>query len=158
MAFQVLLNVFIAVIWMFLQNNYTALSFFIGYVVGIFVLFVIRRFLLFDFYFIRVWAVMKLILLFFKELIKANIDVVRIVLSPNLNNKPAIVAVTTELDTDLEVSILAALISLTPGTVSMDFSDDSRTIYVHSIDVPNKDEMVDQIHNTFERAIMEVTK
>ncbi|WP_249871025.1 Na+/H+ antiporter subunit E [Oceanobacillus saliphilus] len=158
MAFQVLLNVFIAVVWMFLQNNYTALSFFIGYGVGIFVLFVIRRFLLFDFYFIRVWAVIKLLLLFIKELIKANVDVVKIVLSPKLDNKPAIVAVATKLDTDLEVSILAALISLTPGTVSMDFSDDSRTIYIHSIDVPNKDEMVDQIHNTFERAIMEVTK
>ncbi|MDV2683039.1 Na+/H+ antiporter subunit E [Alkalihalophilus lindianensis] len=158
MAFQILLNIVIAIIWVNFQNSYTGVDFFIGYVVGIFILFVLRRFLRFDFYMRRVWAIIKLIGLFFKELILANIDVIKIVLSPKMNIQPGIVAVPTKLKTDWELSLLASLISLTPGTLSMDFSDDNKYIYIHAIDVPNKEAMIKEIHNTFERAILEVTK
>jgi multicomponent Na+:H+ antiporter subunit E len=158
MAFQVLLNILIAVIWMFLQNSYTFPDFLIGYLIGILVLFLLRRFLVFDFYFRRVWAIIKLLWLFLIELIKANIDVVRVVLKPKMDIEPGIVACRTKLETEFEISILAALISLTPGTVSMDFSEDNKTIFIHSIDVPDKEEMIEEIHMTFERAILEVTK
>ena len=158
MAFQILVNVLIAISWIFLQNNYTIPSFIFGYGMGIIILFILRRFLVFDFYLRRVWAIIKLIMLFIIELIKANIDVVKIVLSPKLTNQPGIVAVTTKLETDVEITLLAALISLTPGTVSMDFSEDNKTIYIHAINVPDKDEMIEDIHNSFERAIKEVTR
>ncbi|MDT8861449.1 Na+/H+ antiporter subunit E [Alkalihalobacillus sp. MEB130] len=158
MAFQILLNIFIALIWAFLQNSYTGVDFLVGYVIGIFILFVLRRFLQFDFYFRRVWAFIKLTLLFFKELIMANIDVIKIVLSPKLDIQPGIIEVPTKLETEWELTLLASLISLTPGTLSMDFSDDNKYIYIHSIHVPDKEEMIRQIHNTFERAILEVTK
>lgn len=158
MTFQILVNIIIAIIWVFLQNNFTASSFFFGYLVGIIILFILRRFLVFDFYMNRVWALVKLIMLFIIELVKANIDVVKIVLSPRLNNQSGIVAVKTRLETDVEITLLAALISLTPGTISMDFSADGKTIYIHSLDVPDKEEMIEQIQNSFESAIMEVTK
>lgn len=158
MAFQILVNVLIAITWIFLQNNYTMPSFIFGYSIGLFILFILRRFLVFDFYLRRVWAIIKLIMLFIIELIKANIDVIKIVLSPKLTNQPGIVAVTTKLESDVEITLLAALISLTPGTVSMDFSEDSKTIYIHAINVPDKDEMIADIHNSFERAIKEVTR
>ena len=157
MHFQILLNVVIALIWAFLQNSYTGVDLFIGYLIGIFILFILRRFLKFDFYMRRVIALFKLILLFSKELILANWDVIKIVLSPKLNIEPGIVAVPTKLKTDWELTLLASLISLTPGTLSMDFSDDNKFIYIHSIHVPDKEAMIRQIHNTFEKAIMEVT-
>ena|SRR5699024_3821899 len=158
MALQILVNIIIAVTWMLLQNSFTATSFFLGFVVGMLILFILRRFLVFDFYMNRVWALFKLIILFIIELIKANIDVVRIVLSPKLKNQPGIVAVETRLESNVEITVLAALISLTPGTISMDFSADSKTIYIHSLNVPDKEEMIEQIQNSFECAIMEVTK
>lgn len=158
MAFQILINTLIAVMWLFMQSSYTVGSFIFGYMIGLFVLFILRRFLVFHFYLHRVWALIKLIILFIIELIKANIDVVKVVLRPRLNHQPGIVAVTTRLESNVEITLLAALISLTPGTVSMDFSDDSKTIYIHALDIPNKDEFIADIHNTFEKAIMEVTK
>lgn len=158
MPFQILLNIGLAIIWMLLRNEFSPIEFFIGYVVGIALLYVLRRFLHFDFYFRRVIAIVKLILLFLWELILANIDVAKIVLSPKLNVEPGIIAVPTVLKTEWEVTLLASLISLTPGTLSMYFSEDGKTIYVHSIHVPDKDAMIEQIHNTFERAIMEVTE
>ncbi|GIO22050.1 Na+/H+ antiporter subunit E [Oceanobacillus sp. J11TS1] len=158
MPFQILINVFLAVLWMFLQNEYTVVSFISGYVIGVLILFIIRRFLKFDFYLNRVWAIVKLIYLFTVELIKANIDVVKVVLKPKQDHQPGIIAVRTRLESDFEISLLAALITLTPGTVSMDFSADNKTIYVHAIDVPDKEEMIKGIQNSFEKAIMEVTK
>lgn len=158
MAFQILINTIIAVIWMFLQNSYTVTNFIFGYILGILILYILRHFLVFDFYFNRVWAIIKLILLFFWELVKANIDVVKVVLSPKLDNQPGIFSMTTKLESDVEITLLAALISLTPGTVSMDFSKDGKTIYIHALDMSDKEEMIQQIRNSFERAIMEVTK
>lgn len=158
MVVQFLVNLLIAVIWMFLQDSYMMNTFIFGFMIGVLILYLLRRFFDFDFYFIRVIAFVKLMWLFLKELVKANIDVVKVVLQPKLKNKPGIIAVDTILETDIERATLAALITLTPGTVSMDFSADSKTIYVHTIDVDDRDEMVAEIKGTFEKAIMEVTK
>ncbi|WP_018923675.1 Na+/H+ antiporter subunit E [Salsuginibacillus kocurii] len=158
MAFQILLNILIAIIWVALQNSYTFLDFLIGFIVGALVLLVLQNVLRFDFYMRRVYAGIKLILLFIKELILSNIDMIKIVLSPKLNNQPGIVAVPTQLETEWEVTLLASIVSLTPGTLSMDFSEDGQTIYIHNIHVPDREEMIREIQEKFERAIMEVTR
>lgn len=157
MAFQILLNIVIAFIWMLLRNEFTGVEFALGFIVGLVLLFFLRRFLRFDFYFRRVVAIVKLLLLFSYKLILANYDVAKIILTPKLNIEPGIIAVPTKLKTDWEVTLLANLISLTPGTLSMDFSENGRIIYVHSIHVPDKDEAIKEIHDSFEKAIMEVT-
>lgn len=158
MAIQILFNFLIALIWMFLQNDFSFTSFLLGYMIGIIILFVLRRFLIFKFYIHRVWAIFKLIIIFLIELTKANIDVVKIVFTPKLKNKPGIVAMETELTTEVEITLLAALISLTPGTISMDFSPDNKTLYIHALDIQDKEQMIEEIRSSFERAIMEVTK
>lgn len=106
----------------------------------------------------KAWAVMKLIMLFVVELIKANIHMVKIVLQRKLRHQSGIVAFETRLTKPIEITLLAALISLTPGTVSMDFSQDGQTIFIHAIDVPDKDALIVSIRQSFERAIMEVTR
>ncbi|MCT4784176.1 MULTISPECIES: Na+/H+ antiporter subunit E [Exiguobacterium] len=157
MTFQVVLNTVIAIMWAVLWNSYTGVDFLLGYIVGIFILFVLRRFLHFDFYMRRVFAAFKLIALFIKELIMSNIDVVKVLLSPKFDIEPGIIEVPTQLRSDWELTLLASLISLTPGTLSMDFSEDKKSIFVHSIHVPDKEQMIREIHDTFEKAIMEVT-
>ena len=57
MSFQILINIVIAIIWTFLQNNYSIASFLFGYAIGLFLLFMLRRFLVSDFYFTRVWSI-----------------------------------------------------------------------------------------------------
>ncbi|EGL82281.1 cation antiporter [Caldalkalibacillus thermarum TA2.A1] len=158
MAFQIVINIGIAILWMFLQNEFTFVQFTLGYVLGIVLLFVLRRFLGTRFYMERVVALVKLIALFIYELILANIDMLKIVLSPRLNITPGIVAVPTSLKTDWEKTTLAALISLTPGTLSMAFSEEGDIIYVHFIHMKDKEEAVKNIKEGFERAILEVTR
>ncbi|UCZ54451.1 Na+/H+ antiporter subunit E [Bacillus shivajii] len=158
MAFQILLNIGIALIWMLLKNNFTGIEFFYGYLVGLLLLFVLRRFLVYDFYLRRVYAFIKLIVLFVYKLILSNIDVIKIVLSPKMDIQPGIIAVPTELETEWEITLLATLISLTPGTLSMNFSEDGKTIFIHFIHVTDKEEAIKEIHDSFQKAIMEVTQ
>ncbi|SDI35073.1 Na+/H+ antiporter subunit E [Natribacillus halophilus] len=158
MAFQILLNIVIAIFWMALQGEYTSVNFVIGYVIGLGVVYFLRGSLNETFYMRRVWAIIKLIVIFIKELVVANLDMIRIVLSPKLNVTPGIIALRTDLKTDWEITILSMCITLTPGTMTMDYSQDGRTLYIHSIHMNSTQEVIDDVRNNFERAIQEVTK
>ncbi|MFC4738196.1 Na+/H+ antiporter subunit E [Bacillus daqingensis] len=158
MQFQILLNIVIALIWMLLQNSFTFVHFVFGYIVGLGMLFFLRRFLRFDFYFRRVYAFMKLLLLFAYKLVEANWDLIKIILRPKMDITPGIIAVPTVLKTDWEKTLLANLISLTPGTLTMDFSEDGNTLFIHAINVPDKEQAIREIHESFEKAILEVTQ
>ncbi|MFC4355073.1 Na+/H+ antiporter subunit E [Chryseomicrobium palamuruense] len=158
MAFQILLNVFIAFVWMFLSNSFTAATFIIGYILGLVMLFMLRRFFRTRFYLDKVWAVVKLILLFIKELIVSNIAVLRVILRPKMNIRPAIFELDTQLKEDWEITLLSMLITLTPGTVVINVSEDRTKLYVHTLDLDDVDDAVDSIRNSFEKAILEVSR
>ncbi|WP_033828024.1 Na+/H+ antiporter subunit E [Bacillus andreraoultii] len=160
MAFQILLNFFIAFVWMFLKSDYSAATFSVGYLMGLGMLFLMRRFFESRFYLGKVWSVVYLILLFIKELIMANIDVLKIVLKPKLDFQPGIFEYRTGLKKDWEVTLLSNLITLTPGTLVVDVleNDEEKVLYIHAIHVPDADEAIDGIKNSFERAILEVSR
>ncbi|GLY09637.1 Na+/H+ antiporter subunit E [Bacillus badius] len=158
MAFQILLNFFLAFLWMFLQVSFDLKTFVIGYLLGLILIYGMRRFFKTDLYIRRVWAVIYLTLLFFKELIMANIDVLKVILKPKLDIQPGIFALPTELKSDWEITLLANLITLTPGTLVIDVSDDQKTLYVHAIDVPDVQDAINSIKESFEKAIMEVSR
>jgi multicomponent Na+:H+ antiporter subunit E len=158
MAFQILLNFFMAFVWMFLSVSFTSQSFIIGYLLGLLVIFAFRRFFSSRFYLLRVTAVINLLFLFLKELILANISVLKTILRPKLDFQPGIFALPTDLKTDWEITLLANLITLTPGTLVMDVSYDNKILYIHAIDIPDVDQAIDEIKNSFEKAIMEVSR
>jgi len=158
MAFQILLNFVLALTWMFLQVSYDPITFVVGYILGLFILFLMRRFFTERFYLLRVIAIINLILLFLKELVLSNIAVLKTVIKPKLDMQPGIFALPTELKKDWEITLLANLITLTPGTLVVDVSDDQKVLYIHAMDVPDVQESITSIKQSFERAIMEVSK
>jgi len=158
MAFQILLNFFLAFLWMFLQVSFNSKTFIIGYLIGLILIYGMRRFFKTELYLRRVFAVIYLTFLFFKELIMANIDVLKVILKPKLDIQPGIFALPTDLKSDWEITLLANLITLTPGTLVIDVSDDQKTLYVHAIDVPDVQDAINSIKESFEKAIMEVSR
>ncbi|WP_313802981.1 Na+/H+ antiporter subunit E [Cytobacillus sp.] len=158
MAFQILLNVFLGFLWMFFTLSYEPVAFLKGYLFGMAILFTFRRFFGSRFYLGRVIAIISLVLLFIKELILSNISVLKLLLRPKLDIKPGIFALPTVLEKDWEITILANLITLTPGTLVVDISDDNKILYIHTIDMDDAQEAIDSIKNTFEKAIMEVSR
>ena len=158
MAFQILLNVVLALVWMFLSHSYNPSSFIVGYLLGILLLLGFRKFFDTRFYLVRVWAVIKLCFLFIKELILANISVLKVILKPKLDMKPGIFALETQLKQPWEITLLANLITLTPGTLVINVSDDNKTLYIHAMDIHDVQSEIDAIKNSFEKAIMEVSR
>ncbi|WP_202080729.1 Na+/H+ antiporter subunit E [Caldalkalibacillus salinus] len=158
MSIQILLNLVIAVVWMFLTNTWDAVAFFKGYIIGLGLIFLLRRFIPETFYLRRVLAALNLITLFFKELVISSLIVVKQVLSPKLNIRPGIFALHTDLEGDWEITVLCLLITLTPGTLSLEVSPDNKVIYIHAMDIPDAESVVNDIKQTFEKAIMEVTR
>lgn len=104
---------------------------------------------------IRPVAALSLALLFFKELALSAWTVAVTVLKPRMDIKPGIFAFPLTVDRDFEITLLANLITLTPGTLSVDVGDDGRTLYVHALDCSNPQAARKAIAEGFERKIME---
>lgn len=158
MAFQIMINFLIAFLWMFLTVSFNASTFIVGFLLGALMLWITKGFFPGRFYMHRVWAVICLIGLFFKELISANIQVLLLIVQPKMPIKPAIFALPIVLEKDWEITLLSSLITLTPGTLVLDVSEDSKTLYIHALNYGDADEAIDSIKNTFEKAIQEVSR
>lgn len=158
MALQILLNFFLAFVWMFMTVSFSPAGFAIGFLVGLGIIILMRRFFSYRLYTYRVWAIIYLVLLFLKELLMSSIQVLRIVLKPNMNLKPAIFELETELKEDWEITLLSALITLTPGTLVVGISNDQKRLFIHALDFEDIDDAVNSIKDTFERAILEVSR
>lgn len=93
--------------------------------------------------------------LFSYELVLSAWRVAVLVLSPHMDLKPGIFALPLTVDRDFEIALLANLITLTPGTLSVDVSDDRNTLYVHALDSSDPDLARADLATGFERRILE---
>ncbi len=103
---------------------------------------------------IHPWHFTVLVFTFIWELIKSAVRVAVQVLSPRLNVHPGNVAIPLSTDQDFEIAVLANLITLTPGTLSVDVSADKSTLYIHALDASDPDAVRRDIKQTFETKIM----
>lgn len=101
-----------------------------------------------------------LVLFYLKQLVSASLRVAYEVLTPQDHMRPAVVAVPLEAKTDLEITLLANFITLTPGTLSIDVSADRKTLYVHEVYVESgdTDKVKKQIKEGFEEKILKITR
>ena len=110
-------------------------------------------------YFRKMPKVITFAAFFLKELFVANIKIAYDILTPHYYMRPTVIALPLAIKTDLEISILANMITLTPGTLSLDVSDDRKILYVHALYVKGNDiELLKHnIKYGFERRLMEIT-
>lgn len=158
MPVQVLLNIFIACLWMFLQDNISVLNFISGYFVGVFILLCTRRFFKDRFYVFTLAAIGKLFIIFIHELITSSVMVMKHVLRRKIEVTPGIFKVRTDLEGSLEVTLLSLLICLTPGSVVMELTPDSKVLFIHGLNLPESKESVIKSISVFEKAIKDVTR
>lgn len=156
MAVQVVINLLLSLFWLLVTGSYTVNNFLLGLILGLLLVYLLRSVLPGRFYIITLYKVIKLIWVFLIELIKANIDVIRIVLQPSLKNEPAFFTYNTDLKTDWQVVLLSNLITLTPGTIVVGLSDDRTKIYIHAIDFGEKEEEIEGIKSSLEKVVREV--
>ncbi|WP_059170281.1 Na+/H+ antiporter subunit E [Bacillus sp. FJAT-27445] len=158
MPLQVLTNLFIALLWSALQEDWSALTFINGYFVGMIVLFLMRRFLPQNFYLITFINIIKLGAVFIQELFISSFMVIRHVIRPKLAITPGTLTLETDLESDIEVTLLALLLTLTPGSVVIKVSDDNKTFFVHVLDTSDSNEAILNSKIRFENSIKKVTR
>lgn len=101
-----------------------------------------------------------LIIYFFRELIVASLEIAWEVITPRPRMEPGLIAFPLEAKTDLEITILASLISLTPGTLSLDVSEDREFLYIHAVYIKKGD--VEALKNSikfgFEKRLLQIMR
>lgn len=153
---MLLLNVLLALAWLALTGQFTPVNFVFGMALGYVMLWLGRGLLGASLYFAKAPRVVSFTLFYVWELIKANFRVALSVMLPRERLRPAIIAIPLEVATLDQVTVLANLITLTPGTLSLDVSDDRRVLYVHTMDLTSPDEFRREIKERYERRVMEV--
>lgn len=152
-----------AVTYVFFQSfdliDYTAST-----AIGLFLLVYFLLWILSWFYskshFKKLPKIVSLIFFFIKELIVASLKIAYDVLTPKFILQPAVIALPLDADSDLEITILASLISLTPGTLSIDVTEDRKILYIHVLysGGGETDTIKKDIKNGFEKRILAITR
>lgn len=152
------LNLFLALAWMLLNGNYTGTNFILGFVVGFLALRLSQPFGLKTSYFRRFHALIGLFLFFCYEMVISVARVVWDVVTPTHLSDPDIVYVPLDVESDLEISLLANMVSLTPGSLSLDVTTDKKHMVVHAMFAPEHEKVIREIKDGLEKRILEVTR
>ncbi len=153
-----LFNIILALVWAFASGRISLPNLLIGFVLGYGVLWFAQPLMAPTRYFRRLPVAIRFAGFFFWQLILSNLRVAYDVITPRLYMRPGIVAVPLDAQTDEEITLLANLITLTPGTLSLGVSEDRRTLYVHAMFVDSPDRVRDSIKNGFERRLLELIR
>lgn len=153
------INMVLAFAWVALTGGMTLGGLLTGFLVGLAAMWVVRP--LFPEtgrYFLRLYYWARLIVMFVYELVISSLPVVRDVMTPGQASNPALISVPLTVTSDLQVTLLANFISLTPGTLSLDVSKDRSTLYIHAMFGDDPDAIRAQITNRYEVWVREATE
>jgi len=153
-------NILLTVFWMAITEHFSLENFLIGFAICFLILLLARP--LFDAqsqrYFTLAWRLPRFAALMVWEIVLSSVRVAQAVLSPDMKIQPGIVSYPLEVRTDLEITLLANLITLTPGTLSLDVSEDRKVLYLHGMFVDDPQAVIQSTHDILEKAVLEVTR
>ena len=153
-----LLNISLALVWTFLQGELRATNFVIGLALGYLIIALSQRALDNQRYVMKVGQVVYFLGFVLWEVFTASIALAWLIMNPRMRVRPGVVAVPLDAETDLEIATLATLITLSPGTLTLDVSDDRSTLYVHTILLDDPDAFRRDIKDRFERRVLRVMR
>jgi multicomponent Na+:H+ antiporter subunit E len=151
-------NVLLMLIWVALTGSFTAANLLLGFVLGYLILgFSLRDKPEFDHYVGKVPRLIAFIGYFLWEMLLSNLKVAYDVLTPTHHMCPGVIAMPLDARTDGEITVVANLISLTPGTLSLDVSSDRRVLYIHVMYLVDRDTVVAGMKD-LERKVLEILR
>ncbi len=152
------INLVLAVVWAALSGGFTLANLLIGFAVGYLTLWVMQPLFPASRYCQKFVGVSKLALFFLWELLVSSVKVAWSVVIPLKHSKPGIISVPLDVQTDTEITVLGNLISLTPGSLSLDVSDDRKHLIVHAMFIENPDDFRREIKRGMEHRVREALR
>ncbi len=153
---NVVLNMFLSLLWPALNGRMDARSMITGFVLGFLVISIVE-----PAYGKRVLGGMAFTVYVLLAILESNLRLAWIVIQPRPPLDPGIVAIPLTVTTDLEITLLASIITLTPGTLSVDLREDSqgrKHLLVHSLQVKDREAFRREIKERFEQRLLAVTR
>ena len=151
-----LLSLCLLLVWLLLVNDFSLGHWLLGALLGWLIPLLSQVFWITP---PRIHKPLKLLPFFLRvlgDIVIANLQVAKLILGPSARLRPAFVEIPVLLEDELALTMLASIISLTPGTVSADLSDDRKTLLVHSLDVADAATLVHEIKTRYEAPLLEV--
>jgi multicomponent K+:H+ antiporter subunit E len=102
------------------------------------------------------FAALRLVALVTYDIVLANIAVARLILGPTARLQPVFVQVPLTLTQPMSISLLASIITMTPGTVSSELSQDNKVLIVHALDCSDPEALVADIQQRYEKPLLEI--
>ncbi|MFG6498524.1 Na+/H+ antiporter subunit E [Sulfitobacter sp. 1A13191] len=151
------LTLLLTAVWILLQNKFSAGMLVFGLILGVVIPILTARWWTDRPHGIRPLRTLAYVLLVIWDIVIANIQVAWIILTKsNASMSPAWVVVPLDLKEPEAITILMGTITLTPGTVSADLSDNGRYLLVHALDASDPDAVRDEIKARYERRLKEI--
>jgi multicomponent Na+:H+ antiporter subunit E len=150
-----LLNVLLAVVWMFMWGAFDPWTFVAGLLLAYVMLSLLSRTIPGETYGGRLGRLIRFVVYFIRILVKANWDVAKVVLKPGFHEKSSIIRYPVGDLTDVQLTVLANAITLTPGTLSMDVSEDRQWLYVHCMIGHDREALMNDIGDLRRRILEE---
>jgi len=107
---------------------------------------------------LKIWYFFEFLAFYTREMILANAMVAYDALTPTLHARPAIIAFRTQAKSDFELLILANLITMTPGTMTLDISTDHKTLYIHAMFAADPSKVCHDIATHFEPRVLRLCR
>ncbi len=155
---QFLMNLLLSFIWVVLTGSMYYSNFLFGFIIGFFILWIMNRQEADQRYFYKLPKTIILVFYFLYEMIAANVQVAYDVITPKYFFRPGIIRYPLEATTDIEINLLSAMISLTPGTLILDLSEDKKSLFIHVMYLKDKEHFISQIKQGFERRLLEILR
>lgn len=152
-------NILLSMLWALLTGNVSEGNLALGFLLGYGALW-----LLYpatgktSSYFQKTLQSIRFILFFTKELIVSSWRVATDVIKPLPRMRPGVIGIPLDAETDLEITLLANVISLTPGTLSLEVSKDRKILYIHAMYVLNPDDLRKEIKEGLEHRLLELLR
>ena len=155
---NLLWNLSLAVTWVVLTGRMTLVDLFGGFILASGVNYLLQRGRGVPKPFLKLYRSVDLLAFLAWELVLSNLRIAHDVLTPTHYMRPAIVGVPLTARTDAEITLLANLVTLTPGTLSLWVSSDRSVLYVHAMYVVDREHLIAEIKNGFERRVLELLR
>ncbi len=151
-------NLMLAIAWVAVSGSFTEVNFFFGMLVGYGILAVASRQIEGGATYVRkVPKIFRFVGFFVIDLVKANLRVAYDVLTPTHMMCPGVIGFELEAKEDIEITILGNLISVTPGTLSLDVSSDRKVLYIHAMYL-DEEELLRANIRELERRVLEIMR
>ena len=150
------LTLLLLMVWLLLQNSISPGNILMGIILGIALPKLTASFWDPQPDVKRPFLLVKYILRLLLDIIIANYEVSRLVLSFRHRPRPAFVVYPLSITDNFAITVLTSTISLTPGTISAHLRPREGTVLIHALDVDDTEALITEIHERYEKPLKEI--